>query len=517
MKNNQHSILLNTALTHHNQGKIDLADKIYVEILSQDPENYTANQLHGIALCQKTKYEDALPYLEKAYAMNQENYEVNNNLGLAHKGLRSLDISKKYFLNAIKIDSNNFRAYFNYANLLSDNELYDEAIEYFKITSEKKPDFPDPYERIGVLYRSKYMKDKSNKEILLEAIPYLEKCLEINPSFRSAIVNLALFNLWLNNIDKSTQYFKDGFSLLHSSEKFDSGQWSLQEPRALKTLIKHEYQQLTYIDNDTDGIRNMKFTQEYYNKLQEHYNDILNDNFKAEQVKPSFIKSLTKVLYNKPPKLCDDYINKKNDIDEIESIYLNGKPQLVVIDNFLNPEALSCLQKFCRSSNIFKYPYVNGYIGAFLTKGFANKFILELGEDMRKTFPKIFEDTLLSQAWAFKYDSVGKGIDVHADQATVNVNFWIAPEDGNMNKNSGGMRIWDKVPPKDATFDDYNAQKNGPKIKKMLDDYKIGSQTVTHKENRAVIFNSKLFHVTDDFEFKNTYENKRVNVTYLYD
>ena len=31
------------------------------------------------------------------------------------------------------------------------------------------------------------------------------------------------------------------------------------------------------IDNDTDGIRNMKFTQEYYNKLQEHYNDILND------------------------------------------------------------------------------------------------------------------------------------------------------------------------------------------------------------------------------------------------
>ena len=79
------------------------------------------------------------------------------------------------------------------------------------------------------------------------------------------------------------------------------------------------------------------------------------------------------------------------------------------------------------------------------------------------------------------------------------------------------MRVWDKVPPKDATFDDYNAQKNGPKIKKMLDDYKIGSQTVTHKENRAVIFNSKLFHVTDDFEFKNTYENKRVNVTYLYD
>ncbi|MEC7864300.1 MAG: hypothetical protein VX890_00065, partial [Pseudomonadota bacterium] len=111
MKNNRHSILLNTALTHHNQGKIDLADKIYVEILSQDPENYTANQLHGIALCQKTKYDDAIPYLEKAYAMDQKNYEVNNNLGLAYKGLSSFDKSKKYFLNAIEINPENFRAY----------------------------------------------------------------------------------------------------------------------------------------------------------------------------------------------------------------------------------------------------------------------------------------------------------------------------------------------------------------------------------------------------------------------
>ena len=516
MIDNKHSILINTALSYHNQGKIDLADKIYVEVLSQDPENYTANQLHGIALCQKTKYKDALPYLEKAYAMNQNNYEVNNNLGLAYKGLHSFDKSKKYFLNAIEIDPENFRAYFNFANLLTDNEYCDEAINHFSIASEKKPDFTDPLERLGDCYRSKYIADK-RQQWLLKAIPYLERCLEIDSSSYSANVNLALFNLWLNNIDKSTQYFKDAFINLHSGNKFHSGQWSLEEPKALKTLIKHEYQQLTYIDNDRDGIRNMKFTQEYYNELGEHYNNILNNNFEMEQVRPNFVKSLTKVLYNKPPQLSDDYINKKNDIEEIQSIYINGKPQLVVIDNFLTPEALSSIQKFCRSSNIFKYPYINGYIGAFLSKGFANKFILELSEDMRKTFPKIFEETILAQAWAFKYDSVGKGIEVHADQATVNVNFWIAPEDANLNKNSGGMRIWDKVPPEDAKFDDYNAQKNGPKIRQMLDDYRIGSQTVTHKENRAVIFNSKLFHVTDDFEFVNTYENKRVNVTLLYE
>ena len=52
-------------------------------------------------------------------------------------------------------------------------------------------------------------------------------------------------------------------------EKFHSGHGSWRT-KSLKTLIKHEYQQLTYIDNDFDGIRNMKFTQEYYDELQVH-------------------------------------------------------------------------------------------------------------------------------------------------------------------------------------------------------------------------------------------------------
>ena len=37
----------------------------------------------------------------------------------------------------------------------------------------------------------------------------------------------------------------------------------------------------------------MKFTQEYYDELQEHYNNILNNNFEMEHVKPGFVKSLT--------------------------------------------------------------------------------------------------------------------------------------------------------------------------------------------------------------------------------
>ena len=34
--------------------------------------------------------------------------------------------------------------------------------------------------------------------------------------------------------------------------------------------------------------------------------------------------------------------------------------------------------------------------------------------------------------------------------------------------------------------------------------------------NRAVIFNSNLFHETDKIDFKDGYENRRINVTMLF-
>ena len=39
---------------------------------------------------------------------------------------------------------------------------------------------------------------------------------------------------------------------------------------------------------------------------------------------------------------------------------------------------------------------------------------------------------------------------------------------------------------------------------------------IPYKENRAVIFNSQLFHCTDKYTFKNDFINRRLNVTLLY-
>lgn len=175
------------------------------------------------------------------------------------------------------------------------------------------------------------------------------------------------------------------------------------------------------------------------------------------------------------------------------------------------------IQKFCRNANIFKYPYQSGYVGAFLTKGLSNKFMLKLSEDLRLTYKRIFNEFRLAQAWIFKYDSKKEGTNIHADQASVNVNFWISPELSNLNKSSGGLQVWNDLPPDNWNFDSYNSIDRSPEIKRMLEKNNISKKIIPYKENRAVIFNSKLFHATDDFEFDDAYENRRVNITLLYD
>ena len=88
--------------------------------------------------------------------------------------------------------------------------------------------------------------------------------------------------------------------------------------------------------------------------------------------------------------------------------------------------------------------------------GFACPLLAQIADELRAVFPSVIGDHALRFLWGFKYDSRLSGIPMHADQAAVNVNFWIAPEDANRDPESGGLKIWPVKPPPDWEFDRYN-------------------------------------------------------------
>jgi len=200
--------------------------------------------------------------------------------------------------------------------------------------------------------------------------------------------------------------------------------------------------------------------------------------------------------------------------EEIARRWRESDPQIVVIDNLLTQDALEGLRRFCWGSTIWRWPYKNGYLGAMPETGFACPLLAQIADELREIFPTAIGNHGLRRTWGFKYDSSLSGIPMHADQAAVNVNFWITPDDANRDPESGGLVVWDKKAPLDWDFARYNSDEAA--IRAFLAEKRAKPVAVPHRTNRAVIFDSDLFHETDTIRFKDGYQNRRINVTMLY-
>ena len=208
-------------------------------------------------------------------------------------------------------------------------------------------------------------------------------------------------------------------------------------------------------------------------------------------------------------------INPNKNWLDVEDEYLNSANQIIYIDNFLSDEALIELYEFCLISKVWNREFSNKYLGAFSNSGFVNPVHLQIAVDLQQKLPKIFGAHKLGKFWGFKYDSShGKGINIHADSAIHNLNFWITPDDYNNDKNSGGLKVYDVPAPENWTFKDYNNNSN--KINNFLEENNANCTNVPYKFNRAVLFNSSYFHETDKIDFKDEYVGRRINNTYLF-
>lgn len=192
----------------------------------------------------------------------------------------------------------------------------------------------------------------------------------------------------------------------------------------------------------------------------------------------------------------------------------DSEPKIVVIDDLLTPEALAGLRRFCHGSTMWRTSFEGGYVGAVPETGFACPLLAQVVEEFRETYPAIFGPHLLRYLWAFKYDPTLSGINVHADLAALNINFWITPTEANLDPDHGGLVLWDKGAPLDWDFTRYNRDEAA--IHAYLEASGAKAVTVPHRANRAVLFDSDLFHATDSVRFAPGYENRRINVTLLY-
>lgn len=198
----------------------------------------------------------------------------------------------------------------------------------------------------------------------------------------------------------------------------------------------------------------------------------------------------------------------------VERDYRAHAPGFAWFDGLLRAGARRELWRFCVESTVWFQMTFKNEVSATLFNGFCCPLLLQIAQELRQRLPGLLGGQPLSLAWAYKYCGPFSGLGPHADDGAVAVNFWITPDEANEDPERGGLVIWDRLVPDHYLRRDRPAQQ--AIIQSLIQEPGAAALTVPYRCNRAAIFNGMIVHSTDQFHFKDGYENRRINITLLY-
>ena len=532
--------LFQETVAHHQAKRYQQAESGYDSILSQFPTHPDSLHLRGLLGYQQGHYGLAFDFIQQAIILDPSKPHYFFNKALVLEKEERWEEASSAYQEAIRLKPQYIEAWNNIGNVYRRQRAWEKAIAAYEEARKLKPQSADLLNNLGVVYKEKgdlnlalaqyqqatnlspqHAEAHHNMGVVLkdqgrlnDAAHAFQQALHLKPTYANAHYHLGLIFLWQQQITKALASFQRSTDLT-----YNHGQ-GVAPAFVTKARLKHDAEQLDYLEAHVPSVH---FPKDYGDTLKSatstHQRDASESIFLrlTPEEQKALAPSFHRLLHIRSTDVASvKAVNPDLDVEEIERQYFSTKPEAMYIDNLLTQEALGALRAFCLESTIWKRDYQNGYIGTFLANGFSCPLLLQIAEELRHLFPQIFQNHLLVQAWAFKHDSALQGLNMHADAAAVNVNFWITPDSANRNSTNGGLVVWDKEAPDDWDFAEYNNDKNKHKIHEFLEKSGAKPITIPHRQNRAVIFNSNLFHETDAIDFQDTYESRRINVTLLY-
>jgi len=495
------------ALENHEKNNFKIAQNLYQEILKINPNHSETHYNLGLIFQRLGEFDKARNFYKKAIQVKPKYVDALNNLGLMFKELNDAKNAKRCYEKAIHINTKHVPAIFNLGILFRELGEFQKAANCYEKVIKIRPNFIKAHNNIGNVFK------KMGNDA--KAIKHFEKALKINPNLIEAQVNISnVYIAQLDNLKKAINASHKALNMHHEKSQFINQSIPLYR-------LKHDMQQAEYLSSKNHVVpgidKFIKISNQILNRKENiennnsSYTKILLSNKEANSLLP-FYKA--NYVYQ-TSHISKGYINPNKNWKNVEDEYFSSPKQIIYIDNFLSDQAVKELRKFCLISKIWVEEKRNKYIGSYSDKGFVSHVHLQIANELKNKLPNLFGKHRLGRFWAYKYDSsLGQGINIHADFALINLNFWITPDEFNNNKTTGGLKVYEAPAPEDWTFQKYNL--NAEEIYKLLKKNKANCTNVPYKFNRAVLFNSDYFHETDKINFKDQYEARRINITYLF-
>ena len=356
------------------EGRLHEAESAYLEALRRKPSYIEAQSNLGNVWRSQGRLKEAAQAFQTVIHITPRSVEAHNNLGVVLKELGDSNRAIDEYRAALTLNPGHAEALNNLGVALKEQGNLEEAKTSFQQALNHKPHYANAHYHLGLVYLWQQLPEK--------ALACFRQSADITSNHRKPISIRAITNARIKHDLDQVQFLLANHLVSDLPSSYVNGLQTLQE-RALK---------------DSGNSLSTSLTNQDQTRIGPSFNQILH--------------------YAKADALSDGTLNPTLNIPAIEARYFQNTPEAMYVDDLLNMKALRSLRQFCLESTIWKRDYNNGYIGAFLANGFSCPLLLQIAEELRTRFPKIFPHHLLAQAWAFKQDSALRGLNMHADAAS---------------------------------------------------------------------------------------------------
>lgn len=231
--------LLEQAAQLGQTGQLDAVKRICQQVLQQYPQSARAFHLMGLALLQGGKTEEALPYLERAIALDPKAADYHGHLGVAYCSAKRVDegiaacqhalslqpqwldvrynlalaLHKRgdlteaiaHYQQVVECQPQNAQALLNLGNALQQTQRYDQAIARYQQALAIRPNQAETWLRLGTAHQM--------QENWVEAIRCHQQALTLKPNSPETHNNLGIVMHELGRAREAIAHFQQALIL----------------------------------------------------------------------------------------------------------------------------------------------------------------------------------------------------------------------------------------------------------------------------------------------------------------
>ena len=462
------------------------AENAYRSCLALAPERAEAHNNLGLLLHQRGALSEAAESFRSALAHESRHAEALANLGRVLQDLGEDEAALASFEQALAVEPRLAEAHFGRGRSLEQQDRWGEAAEAYRAALAARPDFREAENNLAAVFlaQGRYREaqdafDRLRERLRGPVVETAEELLSAPPPGQGPTV--------------ATR-----FSLLDRAEQLER----LLDRKAIAPGFAAVVERLRAVLADFGEAEGPDWRRTLTAEQAELVGGAL------ERI----------VHYADAPRLGGPAINPALDFAAIEEAYFSSDPPAIHFDDFLTPEALDGLTRFCRDSTTFFGSDPAGFVSATMAAGFNCSLMYQIAEELKAALPRVLGPHHLSNMWSYRHRAAGGGVLPHTDLAAVTFNFWIAPEAANLDSESGGLIVYAKEEPFEWDWMEINREKSRPEVLARIEAFLEDAPEIVipHRSNRAVMFHSNLFHKSDRFHFVDSFDCRRINISLLF-